>query len=652
MCGICGIALSDRSSRTLSAPLLERMRDTMTHRGPDGAGLHIDGRIGFGHRRLSIIDVAGGAQPMLSDSGRHVVTYNGEIYNHPALKAELEADGCHYRSRCDTETVLHLVERGGIEAATRLRGMFAFATWDRSTEELLLVRDRLGVKPLYYVQVPDGSLYFASEIKALLAAGATTPRLNRQALPSYLANRAVMGEETLFEGIRRVPPGHVLRWHAGRATLHRYWDLSFAHVVDDGRPDAQWIEEFESRFEESVRLRLMSDVPLGMFLSGGIDSAAITAAMSRMVDEPIKTFSVAFAERDANELSYARLVAERYQTDHHEVVLGRSEFFELLPRMIWHEDEPLAHPSSIPLFAVSRLASSHVKVVLTGEGSDENLAGYPWYRATLINQRWGGRYQHLVPGALRQALRSLIGSGTLPVAVRQKLRRTFLYLPSDLDTILYDNFSAFSRQRQGSLLAPVLHEELTGIDPYSAMHAASAASGAQSDLGRLLAADIKTYLHELLMKQDQMSMAASIESRVPFLDHPFVEFMATMPDRLKLRGLTTKYVLRQAMRERLPSPILSRKKMGFPVPLRAWFRGPEGAPLSDIVLSDRARGRGLFNADAIATLVAEHRSGTANHEDRLWMLLNLELWHRMFIDGEGRDALQAPALARRQLAVA
>jgi asparagine synthase (glutamine-hydrolysing) len=652
MCGICGIALSDRSSRVLSASLLEGMRDTLTHRGPDGAGLHLDGRVGLGHRRLSIIDVAGGAQPMLSDSGRHVVTYNGEIYNHLALKAELEAEGVHYHTRCDTETVLHLVERSGTAAAARLRGMFAFAIWDRATEELLLVRDRLGVKPLYYVHAPDGSLYFASEIKALLAAGATKPTLNRRALPSHLASRAVMGEETLFEGIRRVPPGHQLRWRAGEVQIERYWDLSFANVIDDGRPDSQWVDDFESRFEDSVRMRLMSDVPLGMFLSGGIDSAAITAAMSRMVDDPIKTFSVAFEARDANELSYARLVAERYRTDHHEVVLGRGEFFDLLPRMIWHEDEPLAHPSSIPLFAVSRLAAAHVKVVLTGEGSDENLAGYPWYRATMINQRWGARYAQALPAGARSAIRSLIGSGALPAAVRHKLRRTFLYLPADLDTILYDNFSAFSRLRQRSLLTPALREELAGVDPYIAMHAASAGSGAQTDLSRLLAADIKTYLHELLMKQDQMSMAASIESRVPFLDHPFVEFIATMPDRLKLRGLTTKYVLRQAMRDKLPAPILSRRKMGFPVPLRSWFRGPQGGILEEVVLGARAGERGLFDMTEVRRLVNEHRSGAAHHEDRLWVLLNFELWQRMFIDGEGWAALHPPRVGQPQLAVA
>lgn len=641
MCGICGIVLPDGSPRTLTQQLLQRMRDTMVHRGPDGEGAWLDHGVALGHRRLSIIDVAGGAQPMTSADGRFVITYNGEVYNHPLLKRELEASGANYRTRCDTETVLHCYAIHGHDAPQHLRGMFAAAIWDRQRRELFLMRDRLGVKPLYYVHAPDGALYFASEIKALIAAGAVTPALDQAVLPEYLANRAVFGDRTMFEGVRRLPPGHTLTWHEGRVTVSQYWDVSFHEPADEGRTDRSWVDEFEQRFQDAVTMRLMSDVPLGMFLSGGIDSAAITAAMSQASDGPIRTFSVAFQEREGNELAYARLVAERFRTEHHEIVLGTNEFFSLLPRLIWHEDEPLAHPSSVPLFAVSRLAAEHVKVVLTGEGSDESLAGYPWYRTTCLQKGWGERYHAHAPALLRQLVRRAVGSGGAARSLRSKLRRTFLYLPPDLDTLLYDNFGVFGRARQASLLSPGLAATLSGINPYASVHAAAATGAAPSLLGSLLYTDIKTYLHELLMKQDQMSMAASIESRVPFLDHPFVEFMARMPDRMKLRGLTTKYILRRAMKDRLPAQILSRRKMGFPVPLRRWFAGSHADLLEQYVLHPRALARGLFDPAELRRLVAAHRAGQADHADRLWMLLNLELWHRIFVDGEEMAALPA-----------
>ena len=434
----------------------------------------------------------------------------------------------------------------------------------------------------------DGSLFFASEIKALVEAGAVTPRLNRSAMPEYLASRAPMGTDTMFEGVHRLAPGHSLLWRDGVVNIQCYWDLSFAQAGSTSRSESSWTAEFAERFKESVRLRLMSDVPFGMFLSGGIDSAAITATMAPLIDSPVKTFSVAFAEREANELAYARMVAERYATDHHEVVLTADEFFTRLPRLIWHEDEPIAHASSIPLHAVSMLAAQHVKVVLTGEGSDETLAGYPWYRATVINMGLGRRYSGAVPSGLQSGIRHAIEHLPLARSFRAKLKRTFLYLPPDLDTILYDNFGVFSRKWQRELLSPAMQAEVGGLDPYAAIHAAAARSDSATMLGTLLYTDIKTYLHELLMKQDQMSMAASIESRVPFLDHPLMEFVATMPDSMKIRGLTTKHVLRRAMRDQLPAPILSRRKMGFPTPLRGWLREEHTSLLDHTVLHPRA----------------------------------------------------------------
>ncbi len=647
MCGFCGVALPDGSSRRLDRDLIERMNATITHRGPDGDGIFLQPGIGLGHRRLAIVDPSHGAQPMSVRNGEVQMVYNGEVYNHPTLMPELQAAGVHYRTHCDTETILHLYVRDGREMPKRLRGMFAFAIWDTRTRELLLARDRLGVKPLYYVHTADGALYFASEIKALLATDAVRASLNLREFPDYLANHGTCGEETLFEGVKRLPPGHTLVWRNGAIRIDRYWSLSFDPAAIDHRPDRVLIDEYRERFRESVRLRLMADVPLGMFLSGGIDSASITAMMSTLVTDPIKTFSVAFAEREANELAYARLVAERYKTDHHEIVVSPEQFFGALPTLVWHEDEPIAHPSSIALNFVSRLAAERVKVVLTGEGSDETLGGYGRYRYTVWNMALGrlaegltGSMGHRLGGAVIDAL---------PRGSRwqSRLRRTALNRPATLDDLYFDNFAVFDRRAIRALLSPTHRESLGSVNPYAAAHELLRASDAGSLLNKLLNVDLFTYLHELLMKQDQMSMAASIESRVPFLDHPLVEFTATLPERLKLRGRTTKYILREAMRDFLPAEILSRGKMGFPVPVGRWFREAYRGIVDEFVLGERAVGRDLFDTGYVRLLVNEHASGHRDHYERLWSLVNVEICHRIFIDGETPADIgtAAPALA-------
>ena len=616
------------------------MRDVLQHRGPDDRGMFLDDEVGLGHRRLSIVDVRSGHQPMANEDRSVYVTYNGEIYNHADFRKELQDLGHRFSTHCDTEVILHLYEEHGANCVHLLRGMFAFAIWDRHKRRLFLARDRLGVKPLYYVLKEDGSFYFASEIKALLASGAVKGALNFAALPDYLANHSTSSEETLFAKVRRLLPGHYLIWEDGRIRVEKYWDVTFSshedqpdlHTVQD---DSRLVSEWSELFSESVRLRLMADVPLGMFLSGGIDSSAIAAVMSELVDRPVKTFSVAFNEREANELHYARLVAKSLKTDHHEILLDPNEFFRALPALVWHEDEPLAHPSSVALFFVSRLASEHVKVVLTGEGSDEMLAGYGRYYRTLYNLSLGTTYHRLTPSAIRDSVSANLFKLDHSSFIRQKLSRTFLCLPPTIESLYFENFAVFTRAMQYELLTPETREQIGGsLDPYHYQRRCYEASNAGTTLDRMLYTDVKCYLHELLMKQDQMSMAASIESRVPFLDHKLLEFSARLPQRLKLRrGWKTKYVLRQSMKKKLPKEILQRRKMGFPVPVGAWFRGAYRWVVDEYVLSERALSRNLFNVDALRRLASEHQEG-ANHTERLWSLVNFEIWQRQAIDGD------------------
>lgn len=630
MCGINGIAFSERSQRQINKGVLAEMRDVIHHRGPDDEGLFIDGSVGFGHRRLSIVDVSHGQQPMFNEDRSLAIVYNGEVYNHADYRAGLEAKGHVYQTHCDTETILHLYEEYGADCLEKLRGMFAFAIWDKRKKELFIARDRLGIKPLYYVFDDEGNLFFASEIKSLLRAGAIKPELNYRVLPDQLANHGTSAEETLFKGVKRLLPGHFLTWRDGEIKIQKYWDLRFEPKLEN-LSDADYIERWRELFEEAVRLRLMADVPLGMFLSGGIDSSAIAAVMSQMVSEPIKTFSVGFKEREANEFEYARLVAEAFKTEHYEITITPEQFFAELPNLIWHEDEPLGFIASVPLYFVSRLAQKHVKVVLTGEGSDELLAGYGRYYKTLMLLNYGEKYESITPSFLRQAVKS--GVATLPNSLNRKLTRTFLTLEADVENLYFDNFAIFSKKMQERLLTGESKAQIDEKNPYAELHHWLEATDAKEILDKLLYADTKTYLHELLMKQDQMSMAASIESRVPFLDHKLAEFTAKMPTRMKLRGKTTKWILREAMKGILPDEILTRKKMGFPVPVGAWFRNEFRSVVDEFVTGERALSRGIFEPDFVREIVSRHNAGE-NHDERIWFLLNFEIWQRRFIEGE------------------
>jgi asparagine synthase (glutamine-hydrolysing) len=630
MCGINGIAFSRKSKRQIDRRILEKMRDVQFHRGPDDGGMFVDENVGLGHRRLSIVDVSHGAQPMFNEDGSLVIIYNGEVYNHADYRDELEAKGHIYKTHCDTETIVHLYEEYGVKCVEKLRGMFAFAIWNRQAKTLFIARDRLGVKPLYYVHDAEGNLFFGSEIKTLLEANAIKPELNYNALPDQLANHGTSFDETLFKGVKRLLPGHTLLWQDGNLKIEEFWDVKF-EPKHEQRSDQDYIEEWRELFKHSVKLRLMADVPLGMFLSGGIDSSAIAAMMSTMVDEPIKTFSVGFAEREANEFEYARIVAQKYKTEHHEITITPEQFFAELPKLIWHEDEPLGFDSCIPLYFVSQLAQKHVKVVLTGEGSDEIMAGYGRYAKAVSLLDYGEKYESLTPNFVREIIKS--GVSTLPNSLNKKLKRTFLSREANIENLYFDNFAIFPKAMQKRLLSDETKARIAEQNPYFYLHKWLAKTDAEELLDKLLYADTKTYLHELLMKQDQMSMAASIESRVPFLDHKLVEFTAQMSVNMKLRGRETKWILREAMKGILPDEILNRPKMGFPVPLGSWLRNEFKQYVNEYILSERTLSRGIYDADFLRAIVAKHNKGE-DHSNRLFRLINFEMWYRIFIESE------------------
>jgi asparagine synthase (glutamine-hydrolysing) len=638
MCGIVGIVKLD-PRETVNEACLVQMRDRLVHRGPDGAGLHIDGPVGLGHRRLAIVDVAGGHQPMTNEDGSAWIVFNGEIYNHAQLRPGLEARGHQYRTRSDTETILHLYEEEGDRCVERLRGMFAFAIWDRRRQRLLLARDRLGIKPLYYA-CGDGELLFGSEITAILAAGSIRPALNAHIVSEFLATRFVSGEETFFRGVRKLLPGRTLSWSLDEGLRERrYWSLP--SVSDDRRLTFdEEARDLRARLASTVESHLMSDVPLGVFLSGGLDSTGLAALTAPMLKEPLRTFAVGFDEPGANELEYARLAANAVRAEHREVVVSPQEFFGALPRLVWHEDEPIAFPSSVPLYFVSRLARDHVKVVLTGEGADELFLGYNRYRVTAWNERLGRLYGRAVPGHIRDEVNRLVGG--LPGAARRYASRSFLALQPNPRSLFFENFSVFPDAARRRLLPPASIDTMG--DPYSAgLRCYQDADGGSLD--RMSSVDLQTYLVELLMKQDQMSMAASVESRVPFLDHELVEHVVGLPARFKLRGWRTKAILRKALDEVVPRAILQRRKMGFPVPVGQWFRGPFWPVVREFVLSPRAVDRGLFDAEGLRQLADEHRTGQAEHGDQLWLLVNFEIWQRIFLDSEHADDV-SEALSR------
>ena len=623
VCGIAGFVSAVAPDG--SGDILRRMTTSIAYRGPNDSGFYENGCAFLGHRRLSIIDLAAGHQPMSNEDGTCWIVYNGEIFNHTDLRGELESAGHRYQTHCDTETILHAYEQYGAECPKRFRGMFSFALWDEKSRTLFCARDRLGIKPFYYY-CDSMHFVFGSEIKALLEHPAVRLDVNEPAIEEYLAFGYLSSEETLFRGIRKLMPGHYLRVApGGTPSIGQYWDVP----LGDGarRSDSDWIQETRQRIDEAVRTRLMSDVPLGMFLSGGVDSSAIAAIIKRLNNGPVKTFSVGYPETQYSELSYAGQVARYLGTEHHEVVVSMDDFFNSLPKLIWHEDEPISWPSSVSLYFVSKLASEHVRVVLTGEGSDELFGGYERYRWNMWNASALRAYR-VVPKALRSAVRRRIATThLLRASLRRKLQHTFVGRDESHESLYLDNFySAFPAEER---------QKLTGHsgDAYRNYNRHFEHAKGSSLLRRMLYADQKTYLVELLMKQDQMSMAASIESRVPFLDHHLVEFAMSIPDHLKIREGEQKYVLKRAVGDLLPPEIIYRKKMGFPTPIRTWLRSARAKPLFDSVLDPNGFAAAYLDLKILENIVNRYRAGLDDATDRVWRVLNFQLWGDVFFTG-------------------
>jgi asparagine synthase (glutamine-hydrolysing) len=636
MCGICGKINLDYET-PVEGGLLQRMCDSIRHRGPDGEGQYLDGPVGLGSRRLSIIDLATGDQPICNEDGSNWIVFNGEIYNYLELYDILRERGHIFKTHSDTETILHAYEEWGPASCTRLRGMFAYAIWDGGRKRLVIVRDRLGKKPMLYTRTPQAFL-FGSELRAILQDGALPRRINQAALAAYLMRLYVPTPQSAFEGIYKLPPAHYLILEAGQIKIERYWHVDFAKrdQPSDGVDEQALCDQLWALLRDATRMRLMSEVPLGAFLSGGIDSSAIVALMSQLMSEPVKTFSIRFEESRYDETPYARQVARLFNTDHEEFTV-RSSALEVLPQLVWHFGEPFADASAIPTYYVSKLTRQHVTVALSGDAGDENFAGYDYYRAARLLEAF-----HALPASLRKDV--------IPSFLRMAQGMPFLHnLAQQSLTILQrDNVSpAQAYVGRTSVFSPDMLAQLCQPEFQTATNPAIVIAPLENMLAefrgvdgleRWMYLDVYNYLpDDINVKVDIASMANSLEVRAPFLDHKVVEFAASLPPQMKLngsawRGMTTKYILKKAMQRILPKDILYRRKHGFAVPLSEWFRGELRGLTRSVLLSPQALGRGYFIPAQVERMIVEHERGTADHGTRLWALLNLEMWQRTYID--------------------
>ena len=611
MCGICGkLSLNGTG---IDKEELIAMRDILVHRGPDDEGIYIDEKVGLGHRRLSIIDLAGSKQPLTNEDGTLWIVYNGEIYNYQELRKTLVNAGHQFRTKGDTEVIVHLYEEYGLKFIERLRGMFAFALWDKKQQKLILVRDRLGIKPLYYYSNNCG-FYFASEIKAFLKCDGMQPELDEIGLRRYLKYRFVYGERTMFKGVNEIPPGFYMEISInGQIKKTQYWNMDFS--PKDNLRFHELSEKLLTTLESSVKMRMISDVPIGSFLSGGIDSSAITGLMARNSSSPVRTFSIGFIPEELNELQYARIVSNHFNSVHQEYSLGAEDFFSLMRKLIWHHDEPLMFPACIPLYILSKNSKQNATVILSGEGSDELFAGY----MSNIKAYWLNRFMHVIPDPVKKLLMG-IPLNTKYKEVMKKIgyseedfiKSFFTTYRDDMISRIYD-FSRHQGDEEG-----VIENELGMNDMEGTF------------LDRFLAFQMKTYLVALLMKQDKMSMAASIETRVPFLDHKLVELACRFPDSAKVKYTQGKYILKKACESLLPNSIIYRKKMGFPVPIEKWFKVKDN-PFIALLTDDEVKRNSFLNYNFIRETIDKFNKGAPDSIRHIWVLLNIEMWRQQFL---------------------
>lgn len=625
MCGITGKASLDGS---IDAAVLERMCSVIEHRGPDSRGTYVGRRVGLGVQRLRVIDLETGDQPIFNEDGTVVVVLNGEIYNYVELREELLRRGHRFSTHGDTEVIVHLYEEHGPDCVRHLRGMFAFALWDEGLGRLLLARDRVGKKPLFYYEA-DGELWFGSEAKAILQDTAVPREPDYAAIDAYLQYQYVPHPLSAFVGMRKLPPAHTLVWEQGRSRIDRYWRLSYRPLdplpsIDEAH------EQIRQHVLEATRLRLRSDVPLGAFLSGGVDSSAVVAAMAMQSTQPVKTFSVGFDVASYDETAFAREVAELYSTDHQELRM-HPEAMEVLPRLVWHYGEPFADHSAIPSFYLAELTRRHVTVALNGDGGDESFGGYRRYVGASVAARLAG-YPRAVRAAIAGAAR-VLGDGPRPDSFRTRLDRLAHATQLDMADRYAMWMSIFDERQREELYTPEHRERVDMLATASFIRSRFEETDATDACNELLDVDVQTYLPgDLLVKMDIATMAHSLEVRSPFLDHELMEFAAGLPGAWKISGKTTKKVLKDALRPWLPDHLLDRPKLGFGVPIGEWLAGSLSSLPRDVLLDGRARARGLFRESVVERLIDEHVRRERDNSNQLWALIQLELWFQTFID--------------------
>ncbi len=632
MCGIAGfVGIEELAAGPERRAVLERMLGAIRHRGPDDEGMMTTPEAALGMRRLSIIDLAGGHQPLSGCDGRVSIVFNGEIYNYRELRRELERKGHAFRTNSDTEAIVHLYEDYGERCVEHLRGMFVFAIWDEPARRLFIARDRAGKKPLYYASTPRGTLVFGSELKSLLEHPGVPRETSAEAVDAYLSLGYVPDPLTIFRGVWKLPPGHHLTFERGLVTIEQYWDFRFEPFV--GRSEDDLVEELRALLDEAVRLRLIADVPLGAFLSGGVDSSAVVGLMARHTEHPVKTFSIGFHEDSYNELKYARVAANHFGTEHHEFIVT-PDICHVVDELVWHFDEPFADSSAIPTYYVSKLAREHVTVALSGDGGDELFAGYTRY----VTDRRRSGFARL-PRALRRGVMQPL-SRTLPHGA---WGRNYLHNVA-LDAVerYFDTISLFTALGKRSLYSEGFRRALGAGAGFALSQFREFAARVRTNepLDVPLYLDSKTYLPgDILTKVDRMSMAVSLEARSPLLDHKLMEFAARVPASLKMRGYETKHLFKRAVRDFVPAEILDRPKQGFGVPVDRWINDQLRERTRETLTEPRAEQRGYFDPRYIRTLLDEHERGRRDHSGQLWSLFMLELWHRAFVDGAtGRAA--------------